>query len=419
VRLALLGAVAAAALGGWAAPAQAAPWCGTTAAVDRPQVVAGPFVHLVYAIPSDGADHADVFAPRIADDVAQIQSWWASQDPTRVPRFDVTSFDCGPQPDLTLVRLPQAGSQLAPAQGRATSITVGLTSAGLGSSFGKYLVYYDGPAEEPDLCGEAGGRADSGPDYAFVYATSCDGIPTASVAAHELLHALSALPEGAPNVCSAEDDGHPCDSTQDVLYPFASGEPLAQLILDVGHDDYYAHSGTWFDVQDSIWLTHVGDQATLTVAVRGPGKVVSFQPGPDCTATCAVEWDRGTEVVLEAIPARGMRLVRWGGACRGEGECSTTLRGPSSVTALFAAARFRLSVTVGGKGLVRSAPRGLACSARCAAAFTSFKGVRLTATPARGWRFLRWSGACAGARPTCTVPMTKAAAARAVFARRA
>lgn len=413
-----MAALAALALGGWSAPAGAAPWCGTTAATDRAQVVAGPFVHVVYAIPSDGPDHTDVLAPQIADDVAQIEAWWASQDPTRVPRFDLTTFSCGLQPDLTLVRLPQAGSQLAPVAGRAASIAVGLTAAGLGSSFGKYLVYYDGPADEPNLCGEAGGRAESGPDYAFVYATSCDGVPTAAIAAHEFLHSLSALPDGAPHACSADDDGHPCDSTDDVLYPFASGEPLAQLVLDVGHDDYYAHSGSWFDVQDSSWLKHVGDQVVLTVAVRGAGKVVSFQPGPDCTATCSVEWDRGTKVVLEAVPAKGMRLVRWGGACRGAGECVAALTAPASVTALFATARFRLSVSIAGKGLVRSTPRGLACRSRCAASFTSFKGVRLAATPAKGWRFARWSGACTGSRPTCSVPMTKAAAARAVFARK-
>ena len=380
--------------------------------------MAGPFVHVVYAIPSDGVDHADVFAPRIADDVAQIEAWWATQDPTRVPRFDVASFSCGLQPDVTTVKLPQAGSQLFPLRGRGRSLFAGVTSAGLGSEFGKYLVYYDGPVDKLDTCGEGGGAPDSGPDYAFLYVNACSDVPTAEVAAHEFLHTLSALPDGAPHDCGADHSGHPCDSTEDILYWSADDTPLAQLLLDVGHDDYYGHSGTWFDVQDSIWLRHVGDQAVLTVAVQGGGKVVSLEPGPDCRATCSVEWDRGTNVLLEAVPANGKRLVRWGGACRGQGQCSVTISGPASVSAVFATARFRLSLTVGGKGIVRSTPRGLACRIRCAAPFTSFKAVRLSATPAKGWRFARWSGACVGKRQTCSVPMTKAASARAVFVRR-
>jgi hypothetical protein len=380
-------------------------------------VVGGPFVHVVYAIPSDGADKSAEFAPRINDDVDQITAWWAGQDATRAPRFDVTPFSCGNQVDLTLVRLPQAGSQLAPQQGRARSLTAGVMTAGLGSPFGKYLVYYDGPADEPNLCGEGGGAEDAGPDYAFVYTAACTDVPTAAIAAHELLHALSALPQGAPHACSG-DDGHPCDSEQDVLYPFASGDPLPSLILDVGRDDYYGHSGNWFDIQDSIWLTHVGDQAPLSISVRGGGRVVSLEPSPDCTATCSVDWNRGAIVQLEGIPAAGKRFVRWSGGCTGTGDCTVTVGAPTSVGAFFATARFRLNLAVTGKGLVRSTPRGITCRVRCGFALTSYKTVRLTAVAANGWRFSRWTGSCTGKRPSCSVPMTKAASARAVFVRR-
>ena len=371
----------------------------------------------MYAIPSDGADHSADFARRINEDVDQITAWWTGQDPTRAPRFDLTPFSCGNQVDLTLVRLPQAGTQLAPHQGRARSLTAGVMTAGLGSAYGKYLVYYDGPADEPNLCGEGGGAEDAGPDYAFVYTAACTDVPTAAIAAHELLHALSALPDGAPHACSG-DDGHPCDSLADVLYPFASGDPLASLILDVGRDDYYGHSGNWFDIQDSIWLAHVGDQASLSISVRGGGRVVSLEPSPDCTATCSVEWNRGAKVQLEGIPAAGKRFVRWSGGCTGTGDCTVTVGGRTSVGAFFAPARFRLAVALSGNGLVRSTPRGLACRVSCAVSFTSYKAVRLTAAPATGWRFSRWTGSCTGTRPTCTVPMTKAASARAVFVRR-
>ena len=100
------------------------------------------------------------------------------------------------------------------------------------------------------------------------------------------------------------------------------------------------------------------------------------------------------------------------------GDCTVTVGGPTSVGAFFATARFRLNLAVAGKGLVRSTPRGLACRGRCGFSFTSYKAVRLNATAAKGWRFSRWTGSCTGKQPSCSVPMTKAASARAVFVRR-
>jgi Divergent InlB B-repeat domain len=379
--------------------------------------VAGPFVHVVYAFPSDGSDRTAVVGPAIANDIAEIDAWWRGQDATRAPRFDVAPLDCGTQVDLTTLRLPQAGSQLAPIAGRANSIVGGLSAMGMGSPYGKYLVYYDGANNEPDICGQGGGPLSVGPSYAIVYVGVCDGVPTAPVAAHELLHAMGALPPGAPHACSAEDDGHPCDSEQDILFPYASGAALTQLLLDVGRDDYYGHAGGWDDLQDSPWLRKLDAQVTLSATVTGGGKVVSVQPGPECAATCSVEWDRGSDVTLEAIAPAGKRFVRWTGACRGELPCMLKLDAATTVSALFAQARFRLAVAVAGKGVVRSTPTGLACRVRCSASFTSFKAVRLRATANKGWRFARWTGGCTGTG-ACVVPMTKAAGVRAVFAHR-
>ncbi len=69
---------------------------------------------------------------------------------------------------------------------------------------------------------------------------------------------------------------------QDILYPYASTTPLASLLLDVGHDDYYGHSGTWPDVQDSLWLRLVTQQMRLSLTVAGKGSVESDVPGVDC-----------------------------------------------------------------------------------------------------------------------------------------
>jgi uncharacterized protein (DUF779 family) len=39
----------------------------------------------------------------------------------------------------------------------------------------------------------------------------------------------------------------------------------------------------------------------------------------------------------------------------------------------------------------------------------------LRAIPAKGWKFARWGGACAGMRPTCTPKTDYAVSARANF----
>ena len=91
------------------------------------------------------------------------------------------------------------------------------------------------------------------------------------IGAHELLHALGALPAGAPHSARGTTDTHAIEP--DVLSPFTSGQPLAQLILDVNHDDYYGHSGSWIDIQDSAWLHLLGvPRSLLNVALAGAGR---------------------------------------------------------------------------------------------------------------------------------------------------
>ncbi len=416
-RLALLAVLAVLGAGGWTQTADAA-WCGTTAAADRPQVVGGAYVHAIYAYPSDGPDRSATFAPVIESDIAQIDAWWRTQDTTRTPRFDLVPFGCGLQPDLSAVRLGAAGGTLASLGSRFPVIASELARNGFSSRDAKYIVYYDGPLNSERTCGEGGGFAETGPSYAMVYLGSCGGVPTATIAAHELLHALGAMPSPGPLHPCSGSEGHACDSSLDVLYPFASGTALAQLLLDTGRDDYYGFTGGWFDVQDSLWLRKLDQQVSLAVTVQGTGTVTSLQPGPVCTAMCTSEWDAGGQVQLAAEPAIGHRFVGWNGACTGGGACSLTLAAPTAVTAVFARSAFRLTVSVSGKGTVRSTPAGLTCRVRCSASFTSFRPVTLRAAPARGWRFVRWTGACAGKRLTCTVPMRAASSARAVLVRR-
>ena len=405
------------------APSAAAAWCGTAAQADRvPNVVAGNPIHWIYAIPSDGADNLGGLASVMQADAEQIDGWWRGQDPTRAPRNDIAPFACGGQLDITTVRTSSSSAQLSPLQGRFSTIVDALAQARLDSPFTKYLVYYDGPTADTNVCGQGGtvqgGTGSAGFGVAVVYLRACTGVSTAAVGAHEVLHTLGAVPRGAPHDCPNESNGHTCDNQSDVMYPSIGGEPLSSKLLDPGRDDYYGHAGGWTDTQDSAWLVRLDGQVPFAVTIAGPGSVASDVPGLLCAASCTTTWNSGQRLALTATPSSGSRLVRWSGACSGSAACTVSVVPGAVVSALFAPAAFRLTVAVNGKGAVRSSRAGITCRPRCSASFPSFTPLRLTATPAKGWKLRSWSGACRGGKKTCTVPMSAATRARATFVRR-
>lgn len=309
MRRALAVAVAAAALAvpGTARAAGPIPWCGTdTAAGDRlPDATPGFAVHVVYAFPADGSDRFAEWAPRIAGDIAELDAWWRGQDPTRALRFDLAPFPCASpfgQLDISRVQLQDTSAQLAV----FATVFQRLTSALplppflFASPDKKYLVYFDGPHDQgngPQTCGQGRrGYADGGPEsYAVVYVRTCnmeadDGF-RAFVATHELLHALNALPAGGPPHACPGDDAHPCDSGADILTGSNTNESgrLQEKLLDAGHDDYYGHSGSWWDVQDSLFLERL-DSPDRTA----PGAVGSFM-ATSAGATVTLRWGAATD----------------------------------------------------------------------------------------------------------------------------
>jgi Divergent InlB B-repeat domain len=381
-----------------------------------PNGVAGNPVHWIYLIPADGSDNLATVASAMQSDAEQVDAWWRGQDPTRTPRNDSTAFSCGSQLDISTVRSTSSSAQLTPTSARFAAITTAVQQAGFTSSLTKYLVYYDGPVDDDNLCGE-GGSIGSGFGVAIVFFRSCPGISTAAVAAHEFLHTIGAVPSAAPNDCPGQNEGHTCDDKSDLMYPAIGLEGLSAKVLDPGRNDYYGHSGAWLDTQDSAWLVRLDSQAPLALTVSGTGTVTADVPGLQCSANCSTTWNSGQALNLTATPGTGMRLVRWGGSCSGSRACSVTVTAGAQVSALFAPATFRLTVSIGGKGTVRSSSAGISCRPRCSASFASFTPVKLAAKPAKGWKFRSWSGGCRGAKSTCTVPMSAATGARATFAR--
>src|SRR5438105_5877144 len=151
------------------------------------------------------------------------------------------------------------------------------------------------------------------------------------------------------------------------------GSKLDIVVLDDNRDDYYGHSGSWWDVQDSLWLSHL-PQLPLTLAVSGHGTLTATVSGAalPCNNGCSnIALDNGANISVVPQPDPGFKLSAWSGACTGSGICGFTLGQASTVTATFAKATVRISVTISGLGRILSAPAGINCPGACNDAFES------------------------------------------------
>ena len=339
---------------GFARPAGATAtpitWCGTDEVsanrLPNLQVSSARQVRVVYVVPSDGVDNFAQLASPIVSDIGAIDAWWQGQDPARTPRFDRYPFPGCTTPfgdlDLGFVRLPSPGASYV--NGSDVQIDhLAFDLAQLNLPAQKTLVYYDGPVGDPDICGTSFTDAlnSSALGFSFVYLQAdCftdlgTGGGLARIAAHELLHNLGAVPDGAPNNCPPPNDGHVCDTATDIMYPFTSdGDTLDNAVLDVNRDDYYGHTGSWWDVRNSPWLEHL-PQFPLTVSVTGRGAIAGLPGTVRCASRCTATLDNGLAVRLVATPAAGAVLHGWRGACSGTGVCKLAMSAAKSATAVF------------------------------------------------------------------------------------
>jgi hypothetical protein len=383
-----------------------------------PDAFPGYQVHVIYAIPADGSDRFLERATGIARDLAAVDGWWQAQVSDRTPRFDLASFaSCGSEfgnLDLSFVRLAQPGATYASAEGAAfRQLRTDVAQRGFGRLSKKYLVYYDGPVTRPNLCGTSDVQPNS-TGYAFVFTSSSESCGTvgggdwmAITAAHELLHNLGAVFADAPHHC---DLGHVCDSGSDILrgQSIAQGfRVLVEAQLDVGRDDYYGHSGEWFDVQDSPWLRNPQLPLVPLVVRAEPGGTVTTQDFEiECPPVCTTTWEQGTKLTLIPVPDDGARFIAWVGPCAAAGyqECEVTVNAATTVMARFAKA-LELHVRVptgGGKVILQPGDEQQTCDDDCVLDLPAGTPSDVVATPDKGWRFLGWSGACRSSAPKCT-----------------
>jgi hypothetical protein len=154
---------------------------------------------------------------------------------------------------------------------------------------------------------------------------------------------------------------------------------------------------------------------TVKKAGTGKGKVTSSPAGIDCGDDCTEDYRLSTTVRLTAVPDSGSVLTLWGGDCAGTvtHTCVVTMGAVRNVTVTFEPAPL-LTVTTVGSGTVTSNPAGINCGTDCTETYAAGTTVTLTATPAAGFRFSGWSGACTGTG-NCAVTMTAARNVTATF----
>jgi hypothetical protein len=312
------------------------------ATADRPDDVAGPQIHALYVLPSDGSDRALDTNGTIAASVANWQRWFEGQTLSGGLRLDTA----GGALDVTFVRLGRADAELA-SRGLALrdAIETELRAAGLLRADRIYATYYDGSSTA--ACGGGAWPPMLPGSVAAVYMRATFGAgfpcydPELSRAGlqimdfsvlHEVLHTMGFVPTCAPNHARS---GHVSDSPTDLMY--AGDEPWEPAVLDVGRDDYYhAHILGCRELAESPYLERSMPPAGLRVTSVGPGRVVSTPGGIACPRRCRATFPHGTRVVLRATPAKGARLVRWQGDCRGRApRCGVVLAGDRTVAARF------------------------------------------------------------------------------------
>jgi hypothetical protein len=237
-------------------------------------------VHVMYVVPSDGADRGLDANGTLESSVASWQEWLRGQTGGRGMKLDTASGAL----DVTFVRLGVPGEEIAQKGVYARDeIEKQLADVGFKEPNKVYAVYYDGPIRA-DSCGAGAWppvlpgrvaalylRGELSPRY-----QPCDSNPFAGPGEppgyveysmlHEVLHTIGFVPKCAPHQTRG---GHVSDSPTDLMY--AGDEPWAPSVLDFGRDDYFAAGRhDCLDLAKSRYLE--GNPSTVCVAARSDVK---------------------------------------------------------------------------------------------------------------------------------------------------
>ena len=132
-------------------------------------------MHWIYVLPSDAPDRFSTFASAMQTDAEAIDAWWRREDPTRVPRNDLTQLSCGAQLDLTRLRLPQSSAQLRRSGRPLRDALRRASRRQLQVAVHEVHRLLRRPRRaRPDICGQ-GASSSSGIGVAVVYVQACAG----------------------------------------------------------------------------------------------------------------------------------------------------------------------------------------------------------------------------------------------------
>jgi Tol biopolymer transport system component len=204
------------------------------------------------------------------------------------------------------------------------------------------------------------------------------------------------------------DNSYNCDAFEDVSPEWS---PNSSLIA------YTSVRTGYFD----IWLVNANDPTDLRNVTATPDGYED-QPGwsPDGTQVTFRSDSSGTYQIysLPVPPPQASASIAAVATQATQVTHDTLAKQQGDWGAVAGVLRGTVALVVGTSGSGKVVGGKIDCGRTCAGTFLERKTVELTAKPARGYRFKRWSGACSGTSLTCTVRLDTSKMVTAVFVRR-
>ena len=195
------------------------------------------------------------------------------------------------------------------------------------------------------------------------------------------------ITEGSGTVAKSPDQ--PTYTHGQIVDLTASGEPGWTFAGWGGACSGNGDCQVTMDANKAVTGAFTQDEYVLDITTIGSGTVTPNILGP---------YRYSDEVVLTAVPASGWVVSEWSvEGCSGN-TCMVTIYGDQSVIVTFTQITYDLTILVDPVG------GGITTPTAGVHNYTEGTLVDVTATPATGYMFDHWSGACAG-NATCSVIM--------------
>jgi trimeric autotransporter adhesin len=222
--------------------------------------------------------------------------------------------------------------------------------------------------------------------------------------------------------------GHLCPTDCTPLFDGASTDhaSTAQLIANPKPGATFAWAGNCQGVSSTTCSLTMDQPKSAQITYKFPvighvtgGKGGRIEIGPNrvncAVASCpAIYFQADSDVTLKAIPASGASFGSWSGCTSASGNiCTVAMNDVKNVTATFTF-KLTMHISPSGSGSVTSLPE-INCPGSCSHDYDADSTVTLNAIPGSGKVFDKWTGACSGSTPTCTVTMSAAKDVTATF----